>query len=143
MATLTFNGEQGTIDKADLAAAIIAALSAQDKKAEAVARKGRMQYAKRALGELAVELGIATFESKAAKSDAPKELLTDQQKAQRIVERNEARGWQTSQAVRAVADGTFETFDAAKTALAAKAEEAKATPAPKPAKRTRKVATKS
>lgn len=120
--------------------AIEAAIAAQVAKSETVARKGRMQYAIRALSELGVGLGLFTVESKSTKASEPKVLLTDREKAERIMARNETRGWRTSTEVKLVASGQAETFDAAKaivaaekSALAAEAAEpkAKSKPAPK------------
>lgn len=121
---ITTEGSPVTRDEVDslpvqqLRDAIIDAIGKQNAKANTVARKGRMQYAIRALSELGVELGLFAFESKAAKVDEPKELLTDKQKAERIVARNATKGWQTSDEVKAVAEGRAETFAAAKELIA-------------------------
>jgi hypothetical protein len=135
-----------TITVGQLRAAIMDAIGQQTAKANTVARKGRMQYATKALRELGLDLGVFELEA-TAKSETPKELLTDQQKAERIMQRNETRGWQTSTEVKLVASGQAETFADAK-AITAKeravlaAEKAK--PAPKPAKKsTSKKAAKS
>ena len=121
--------------------AIEAAIAAQNAKAETVARKGRMQYAIKALTELGTSTGLFTIASNgtAAKSDEPKVLLTDKQKAERIIERNATKGWKTSRAVELVASGEAETFELGKQlAQAQQATAEKATPAPKPAKRAAK-----
>ena len=121
--------------------AIEAAIAAQNAKAETVARKGRMQYAIKALTELGTSTGLFTIASNgtsAAKSDEPKVLLTDKQKAERIIERNATKGWKTSRAVELVASGEAETFELGKQlAQAQQATAEKATPAPKPARRAK------
>ena len=128
--------------------AIVDAIAAQRAKAETVARKGRMQYAIAALSQLGVDLGLFTVES-STKAAEPKVLLTDREKAQRIVERNATRGWRTSPAVQLVADGEAETFEIGKQLAAAQAATAekptpikRATPAPKPSAK-KKAAAKS
>lgn len=132
-----------TLTVGQVRAAIMDAIGAQTAKANSVARKGRMQYATKALRELGIDLGVFGLEATARSVEAtPREPLTDREKAERIVKRNETRGWRTSREVAMVANGEAETFEAAKQIVAAERDAAKAakpTPAPKPSAKKRAI----